>query len=150
MKLVIIIVIVLVVFGGGGTAGWYFFFRDAGVEAKDEPPPPPETTFLEIDSINVPVIKNGVIQRYVLLRVTLDLRDDSVKQQAQLIMPKLRDSYIRELYGYFEGLPDNSRGIDVRAIKNRLKHASDQIVGQGAVKDILIQGAFERDWKPSN
>lgn len=148
MKLAIIIVVVLVLLGGGGAATWFLVLKE---DPNAEPPPPePEAvSFLELDALNVPVLKNGGIERYILLRVTLDMRDDDAKELAKNYMPKLRDRYISDLYGYFENLPAGAKGINIDTIKRRMLRTSDALLGKGAVKKILVQGVFERPWKAS-
>jgi flagellar protein FliL len=93
MKLAIIIVVVLVLLGGGGAAMWFLVLKEDTEEVAPKEPEPIAATFLELDALNVPVIQDGKIQRYILLRVTLDMRDDEVRTLALSYMPKLRDKY---------------------------------------------------------
>jgi flagellar protein FliL len=147
MKLAIIIVVVLVLLGGGGAATWFLVLKEDTGEAPPPEPEPITATFLELDALNVPVIQNGKIQRYILLRVTLDMRDAEVRTLALSYMPKLRDKYINDLYGYFENLPPSEKGVNINVIKGRMLRVSNSVLGAGAVQKILIQGVFERPWK---
>jgi flagellar protein FliL len=146
MKIAIIIVVVLVLLGGGGAATWFLVLKE-DPEAKPEEAPIDAVAFIEMDSLNVPVIKNGVIQRYVLLRVTLDMRDGEARTLALAAMPKLRDRFINDLYGYFENLPASEKGVNIKTIKRRMLRTSNAVLGADAVRDILILGVFERPWK---
>lgn len=146
MKMAIIIVVVLVLLGGGGAATWFLVLKE-DPDKEPEAPPPEAVAFLEMDSLNVPVIKNGVIQRYVLLRVTLDMRDAEARTLAIAAMPKLRDRFINDLYGYFENLPASEKGVNIKTIKRRMLRTSNGVLGADVVRDILILGVFERPWK---
>ncbi|MBT5108863.1 MAG: hypothetical protein HOM25_09285 [Rhodospirillaceae bacterium] len=148
MKIAIIILLVLVLLGGGGAATWFLVLKE-DPEQKPEEAPVTAVSFLEMESLNVPVIKNGVIQRYVLLRVTLDLRDDAARKMASAAKPKLRDKFFNDLYGYFATLPPTEKGVNIKAIKRRMLRISKAILGDDAVQDILILGVFERPWKPT-
>ena len=138
----------MILLGGGGAATWFLVLKE-DPDKKPEELPPAAVSFLEMESLNVPVIKNSVIQRYILLRVTLDLRDDEARKLASAAMPKLRDKFINDLYGYFATLPPTEKGVNIKAIKRRLLRISGGILGEDAVQDILILGVFERPWKPT-
>jgi flagellar basal body-associated protein FliL len=130
-------------------ATWFLVLKEDTTEVKPPEPEPITATFLELDALNVPVIQDGKIQRYILLRVTLDMRDDEVRTSALSYMPKLRDKLFNDLYGYFENLPANAQGVNIKAIKRRMLRTSNEVLGDGAVQKILVQGVFERPWKGS-
>ena len=148
MKLIIIIVVVLMLVAGGGAATWFFVLDDPNKTAEPEPPPVP--VFLELETLSVHVIRGGGVQKYIVLDLTLELRDAEAKALAENKMPKLRDVFINALTQYFTNLPTLKDGIDISHIKRRLLRHSEKALGKGAVKDILVQSVFEREWKPTN
>lgn len=150
MKLIIIIVVVLVLVAGGGAATWFFVLDDPNKTAKEEPPPPVDPIFLEMETLSVHVIRGGGVQKYIVLDITLEMRDAEAKALAEKKMPKLRDVYISALNDYFTNLPSLKTGVKVTHIKRRLISRSEKALGKEAVKDVLVQSVFERDWKPTN
>lgn len=150
MKLIIIIVVVLMLVGGGGAATWFFVIDDPNKSAEPEPPPVVDPIFLELETLSVHVIRGGGVQKYIVLDITLELRDAEAKTRAEKKMPKLRDVYINALNEYFTNLPSIKSGVKVSHIKRRLLRHSEKALGKGAVTDVLVQSVFERDWEPTN
>jgi flagellar FliL protein len=150
MKLIIIIVVVLVLVVGGGAATWFFVLGDPSAEAKEEAPPPVDPVSLALETLNVHVIRGGGAGKLIVLDVTLELRDLPTKTLAQNKMPKLRDVFINALNEYFTNLPSLKGTLNVPHIKRRLLKHSEKALGKDAVKDVLVQGVFERDWRQAN
>ena len=148
MKLIIIIVVVIMLVAGGGAATYFFVLAEPKKEEKGPQLPPPPV-FLKMDTLSVGVIRDGSIKEYVVLDITLEMRDEAAKSLAENKMPKLRDVYIAGLSEYFANLPSLKEGAKVPQIKRRLLSQSEKALGPGAVKDVLVQGIFERDWKPT-
>lgn len=149
MKRIILAVVAILLVGGGGAAAWFFFLKAApGDDIRDVHDTASKPEFLEIDSLSVPVIKDGRVQKYVLLRLTLEMKDVKAKNVGKEAMPLLKDAYLRDLHGYFADQPASEEGIDVRVVKARLMRVSERLFGAGQVVNVLIQGAFERQWKP--
>ncbi|NKB57864.1 MAG: hypothetical protein GKS00_16190 [Alphaproteobacteria bacterium] len=148
MKLIIIIVVVLVLVAGGGAATWFFVLGDT--ETAEEEAPPADPVFLAMETLSVHVIRDGGVQKYIVLDITLELRDLPAKALAELKIPKLRDVFINALNEYFTNLPSLKAGLKVPHIKKRLLRHSEKALGKDAVKDVLVLSLFERDWKPTN
>ena len=144
-KLIIIILILLLLLGGGGGGAYYYLYV---LNAPEEPvvqeealPPPPE--FEEMDSISIPVIRSGRVMKFVLLKTALELGDSDDRDRVERYRPRLKDAYLRELHDYFSTVPVD-QPINVRAVTKRLLRASHQVLGRGVVRDILIQGVYEK------
>lgn len=150
MKLIIIIVVVLVLLAGGGAATWFFVLDDPNKTAEAEPEIPLDPIFLELETLSVHVIRGGGVQKYIVLDVTLEMRDAEAKALAEKKIPKLRDVLISALNDYFTNLPSLKAGLKIPNIKRRLISHSEKALGKGAVTDVLVQSVFERDWKPTN
>jgi flagellar basal body-associated protein FliL len=150
MKLIIIIVVVLVLVAGGGAATWFFVLGDPSAEAEEEVAPPVDPVFVTLETLSVHVIRGGGVQKYIVLDVTLEVRDLAIKTLAENKMPKLRDVFINALNEYFTNLPSLKGTLNVPHIKKRLLKHSEKALGKDAVIDVLVQGVFERDWEPTN
>lgn len=142
MKLVIIIVVIVVLLLGGGGA-WYFLFRDVDATPKKEVVMPPDPIFVKMDPLNMDVIRGGVVQKYIVLKMTLEMRDEESEKIAENNMAKIRDVFISAINEYYANLPSLKDPVNVKAVKSRLLEASARAIGEGRVKSVLIQGVFE-------
>lgn len=135
---IVSIAAILLLLGGG--AYWWFFMRDAGPEMAEEPPPP---IIVQLDPINISVIRGGAVAKYVLLRIALQVTSELARDFVLQRMPKLKNVIIRNLHEYFAEIPLNSP-VNSRVIRNRLRATTAEVVGAKAIEDVIIQGAFER------
>ncbi len=151
MKLVIIIVSVVLLLAGGGAA--FFFLQGQDSEAPEsqqtaetgeQPKVSADPVYMDVKNLVIPIIRNREIQKYVLFRITLEMHDENTKDQVRLVFPRLKDAFIKDLFDYYAYRTPGAGGINVNAVRRRLKRASDRTVGKGKVKNVLIQGAFER------
>ena len=94
------------------------------------------------------VIKNGPIQRYVLLRVTLNMRDGEARTLALAAMSKLRHRFINDLYGYFGTLPASEKSVNIKSIKRRMLRTGNAVLGADTFQGILILGVLSGRRKP--
>lgn len=100
--------------------------------------------FLEMKGLTIPVIRNGRLEKYVHVQVTLELVDASAKSLAEASYPRLKDRFYRALYDYFGYQRPGTKGINIRVVKARLMRAGVRAIGKNKIKAVLIQGAFER------
>jgi flagellar FliL protein len=144
MKLVIIIIVVIVLLLGGGGA-WFFLFRDVDTAVEKEVVMPPDPIFVVMEPLSMHVIRGGGVQKYIVLKITLELRDAESRALAENKMPKLRDVFISAMNEYYTNLPSLDEAVNVRAVKERLIEASAKAIGEGRVTGVLVQGVFERE-----
>lgn len=150
MKRIILAVVAVLLIAGAGAAAWFFFIKakpeDHVRDDVHETAGKPE--FLELDSLSVPVIRGGRLDKYIMLRLTLEMKDAKAKAVGKEAMPLVKDAFLRDLHGFFADQPPTDEGIDVRLVKARLMRVSERLFGPGQVVNVLVQGAFEREWKP--
>ncbi|MBP5855793.1 hypothetical protein KAJ83_02150 [Marivibrio halodurans] len=148
-KLLIILVLLILLLGaGGGGAYWWFLMRDAGEghEASDAAPddgPGEPAVYVELEALTIPVIRGGAVAKYVLLQISLEVEDLAAREEIQERMPRLMDAFLRDLHAYFASVPLDSP-LNVRTVKARLRAIADRIVGADVVREVLIQGAYEK------
>src|SRR3546814_9341724 len=99
IKRLIVMVATVVLLGGGGAATWLFFSKPE--PSGEEPAAVVDPTFINIGALSIPVIRGGQVRKYVLLHLTLELVDRKAKALAEEAMPRLRDAFLQDLYGYF-------------------------------------------------
>ncbi len=151
MKLVIIIVSVVLLLAGGGAAFFFLQGQDADApedqkiaETRERSKASADPVYLDVKNLVIPIIRNREIQKYVLFRITLEMHDENTKDEVRLAFPRLKDAFIKDLFDYYAYRTPGADGINVNAVRRRLKRASDRTVGKDKVKNVLIQGAFER------
>ncbi len=144
MKLIIIlIVIVVLAIGGGGV--WFFMFRDVDAPVEEVVEMPPDPIFVALEPLSMHVLRGGGVRKYIVLNMTLEMRDEEARALAENKMPKLRDVFIGSMNEYYSNLPSLEDSVNVTAVKKRLIEASTKAIGDGRVTGVLIQSVFERD-----
>ncbi len=160
MKKIIVIVVVILLLAGGGAAAFFFLQQeettmaagDAGetseagedasgaqLEAKKTDDP----NYLDMENLAIPIIRNRRIEKHVILKVSLEMMDEDSLEDAKPYMPRLKDAFIKDLYDYYSYQSPGAK-INTEAIKGRLKEAGDKVVGNGKIRKVLIQAAFQR------
>ena len=145
MKKIIILLVILLLVAGGGGAAYYFLVlaKESEGEVIEEEPLPPPPEFEEMDSLAVPVIRGGRVMKFVLLKTSLELVDADARDRIERYRPRLKEAYLLEMHDYFSSVPDD-QPINVRAVTKRLMKATRRVLGKGVVRDILIQGVYEK------
>jgi hypothetical protein len=148
MKLIIIIGIVVILLLGGGGAAYFFRAELFGGKHEAEKAPIAQSAnaiFVDLESMAVAVIRNQRIEKQVILQVSLEVPDEATRLKVSHALPVIKDAFIRDLYDYFAIQPPGRSGVNVEAIKKRLKRTADIVMGKGMIRAVLIQGAVERD-----
>lgn len=101
--------------------------------------------FLQIPSLAVPVIREGRVEKYIFLTVTLEMIDSDAKDVAELYVPRIKDAFFSSLFNYFGSLRPGTPGVNIRSVKARLMHAGKRAIGENKIKAVLIQKAFEQN-----
>jgi flagellar FliL protein len=158
MKKLIFILLPLLLLGGGGAGAWFFFFNaPAEGEQADEVHETaeatehggghggaPEATFVDVGELIVPVYNRDGQDNFMVVRMELEVGEAMSADQVRYLLPRLRDAYIGTLStmaGRGELVEESRRAA---TIKRALKLASDRVLGPDAVKDVLLQRAWQQ------
>ena len=147
MNRIVIIIIAIFVIAGAGGAIWYFFMQaDAPIEDQsgENKSSFEESEFVDIENLSIPVIREGRVDRYILISVSLEMRDQASKALGDEAFPRLKDAVFSQLYSYFSVQQSGQSGINVAQVKARLLWAAERAIGKGHVRQVIIQGAYER------
>ena len=147
MNRIVIIIIAIFVIAGAGGAIWYFFMQaDAPIEDQsgENKSSFEESEFVDIENLSIPVIREGRVDRYILISVSLEMRDQDSKALGDEAFPRLKDAVFSQLYSYFSVQQSGQSGINVAQVKARLLWAAERAIGKGHVRQVIIQGAYER------
>lgn len=157
MKKVITIVVVILLLAGGGAAAYFFLLQEetstasgeagelgeAAAGAQLEAKKTDDPNYLDMENLAIPIIRNRRIEKHVILKVSLEMMDEDTMEDAKPYMPRLKDAFIKDLYDYYSYQSPGAK-INTEAIKGRLKEAGDKVVGNGKIRKVLIQAAFQR------
>ncbi len=163
MKAIIIGVLALLILGGGG-AGAYFYFKnpanaavtsgeEEGGHAKKaekksghgEEGAALNVHFVELDALILPIVGKDGVSQVVSLVVALEVGDEAAAEEVKLMTPRLKDAFIRDLYGSLNREAAMTGGVvQVGAIKKRLTEISKKVLGEEVVQDVLLQVVSQR------
>ena len=58
---------------------------------------------------------------------------------------RLKNAFLMDLHGYFADRPVDKKGVNTRTVKPRMKRVADRTLSPDVVKEVLIEGACERN-----
>lgn len=143
MKKIVLILVLLLVVGGGGI-GTLYFLKIGPFAGEEEPPPVEEVgveplRFVEIPLMTIPIIAGDRVTTTVMVQLTLETETPENQAEIERIMPRLRDAFLSDLYGFLPRLYDKKDRMDVSILRQRLQIIADREAGDGVIKGVLIQ-----------
>lgn len=138
-KLLIAVAFVLLLGGAGG--GYLVFFHGAKQDAAVEAPPPPPPEYMKLDRFVVPILRDGTVDGYSRLEVTLEITDFVTRKEIERVVPRLRNAIQSDLHAY---LPlRRAQGIgatgDVEGMRKRILQVVEKQTGKGKVTGVLLE-----------
>ncbi len=94
--------------------------------------------YVDIDGLSVPVASGRRFTHYMYLDAKIELTDRSKADEVFSRLPFFRDKALRELHRKSVIRTDGIPGIDIRAIKERLKLMAIEIYGEKLVSQVLV------------
>lgn len=147
MMKIILAVVLLLLLGGGAGGYWYMYLReDPDMAEVEEPPPPP--VFVEFNPIQIPVLGPEAIEETFVISLALEAPSDEEAAQVVLYSPRLNDAFLQVLYGVVQREKLRRGTLDMRLVKARVLKASNQVLGEGIVSDVLVQAIGQRSRAP--
>lgn len=148
MKKIVFFALALMVLVGAGVGGFILFGQKPKEgEAKVEEPPKPKgpPAFLQVGPIILPLVGETRVEQNILLVVSIELGNESVREQVRPLVPRLNDAFLRALYGGL-GKGDVVEGqiVNVTAVKAKLVKATEEVLGPNVAQDVLIQSVTQR------
>lgn len=158
MKIAIMAIVAILVLGGGA-GGAYFYFgqkAEASVGGTEEHTAAKEDhgkkegkaehlAFVEMDPLILPIIDAEGINQLVSLVIVLQVHDEEQKAEVSAQMFRIKDAYIQDMYGSLNKHVAVKDGvIQVDVLKAKLTAASERVLGEGVVTDVLLQVVQQR------
>lgn len=144
-KLIIFALVGLLFAGGAGGGAFVFYGNDTSAEEEDAPPVIEDLRrigYIRIKPIFIQVeTDRGELQNVVVelaLEVEKDGRDEA---RIKLIMPRLFEAYLRTLTDRPLAAAADGK-TDVTHIKNRIRAVNLEILGPGAVHDVVMRNIW--------
>lgn len=102
--------------------------------------------YVELKPLIVPVFARHSKVEILALNLVIEAKDTEDSHKITENTPKLRDGFIRSLYGRMEAdfLIDKNGILDVEMLKKRLMAVADHVMEPGTVSDILLQGVVHQ------
>ena len=141
--------LLLLLLGGGGVGTWWMLSEN-GQEAlkKVGLRKPPSPGYIEFQPFVVPVLRSGQVTHHLTIVLTLEIKNEELVEPALTHMPRLKDSILREFQGLYSRRFVTDQGFDNAVVRERLKVASERVLGSGMVTDLELSIAERR--KPPN
>ena len=152
MKRLLFLLLGVVLLGTGGLGGAAMFGYGPlaplfGTQKKKEepPPPPPEpkARVVTIGTFVIPVIQNHGISRQIGLDIDLKV-DPAQNEKVSHELTRLHHAFLLRLYELVPRHSDVHSAIDRRTIHDELLKISNDIYGDGVVRDVVIKSIYDR------
>jgi flagellar basal body-associated protein FliL len=114
--------------------------------ADDAAPKHKETqsdSFIMIEPMYTTVVDAGRPDGMLLVAIGLDIPDPTLRAQANLGMPVLRDAYVRSLMSYSAAVVRPDHQPDVGLIADRLQRVTDRELHRKGARVLLAQVALQ-------
>jgi flagellar FliL protein len=164
MKYIMILLMAVCLLGAGGAAGFFAFQKQAvaslGAEnatalaakkARDKAALSAEEIaknlrFVKLDPIILPIIDTQGVSQVVTLIVSLEVDSEEKAKRAELLIPRLKDAFIQDMYGVLNRKAATSGGlVKVDQLKARLNRISIKVLGKGNINSVLLQVVNQRE-----
>ncbi len=152
MQRFIILFFLILFVAVGGAAGWWFLTTDNRSEVAKQTAALEEeeagliesTRFIKLESIVLPIIREGRVILHLTLTVAVELDQPMEKTEVTALMPLLKDAVFTELHGIYSLRYVQERGYDLPIVNDRLFQITERVLGSGIVKSVQIRGLSKR------
>lgn len=153
MKKIIAIVLILLLLVAGGLGGSAVLgygplapLFKTNLKKAEEPPPVPEapkSKMLDLGSFYIPIITGHDIRRQMGIDLQMDVANEKV-ELATASMPRLISAVRIELFDLIPAHSDAKSKADRQFIREQLRRELSEMLGEGAVREVVIKGMYER------
>ncbi|MFZ4761581.1 MAG: hypothetical protein ACOYK8_02040 [Alphaproteobacteria bacterium] len=119
--------------------------EEKGGHDKEDPNEPHYVHFQQ--RVIIPMFSGKNIVQVVALQLALEVNTSSQADKVRNMFPRLQNAYLETLYGNMDNsniISDTGR-VNLGFIKSQIAVASEKILGEGVLKDVLIQSVSQRE-----
>ena len=131
-------------------AAVFLVFFSFSAHASEGEKPKDGPMYVDFKNIVVPVIKKNGSTGVLAVTMMAEVKDEKDQTQVTDYMPKLRDAFIRVLYGNIESkrFVKEDGALDIDQIKNKLLQSAEYVMKskENPIKDILFQNIAEQTY----
>jgi flagellar basal body-associated protein FliL len=101
--------------------------------------------YVHITPLVLPVISDQGLEQIVTVIIDVEVNSYDVAEKMHTNMPRVKDTLMRALYGGLgKGNLRDGKLVNVNKIKAKTTAALTEVLGPGAVKEVLVQGVGQR------
>lgn len=102
-------------------------------------------SYVRFPPIFIPIIQGDQVTRQIGVTLMLELAKGQEKEPIEAKRLQLNDAFVRDLYAFFQQRAAvKSNDIDELYLKDRLLKVADNVIGDKAVREVLIEQFFEQ------
>ena len=102
-------------------------------------------SYVRFPPIFIPIIQGDQVTRQIGVTLMLELAKGQEKEPIEAKRIQLNDAFVRDLYAFFQQRAAvKSNDIDEVYLKDRLLKVADNVIGDKAVREVLIEQFFEQ------
>jgi flagellar basal body-associated protein FliL len=101
--------------------------------------------YVHITPMVLPVISEQGLEQIITVIIDVEVKDYDIAEKMHTNMPRVKDTLMRALYGGLgRGSLRDGKLVNVNKIKAKTTAALNEALGDGAVREVLIQGVGQR------
>ena len=94
-------------------------------------------SWVMVDPYTIPIIQEGRLRGRLSVSFGMDVPDDKLRETTELMMPRLRDSWLSELNLYAATALRPKRAADIAAVSNLLQRTADNVLQKPGSKVLM-------------
>jgi len=118
------------------------FQEEPSVEVEEEEEEV-KSIFIDMEPILIPIFQGDDVVAKVQIQLKLETRSSKKVVRIQRIMPRIADTFIKDLHAFMPRLLKKEERIDAFILKQRLKLIADRKFGKGLISDVLVQSVLD-------
>ncbi len=100
-------------------------------------------SWVVVDSFTVAIIQDGRLRGRFTVTFGMDVPDDALREKAEALMPRLRDTWLNDLSLYAATTLRQRRAADVPGVSDLLRAGADRVLGKPGAKVLMAQARVD-------
>ena len=100
--------------------------------------------YVRLDRIIISLFRGGAVERQIGYMLLLEVANEKIADGVRELRPRLMDAFVRELNMLAAGPRVADEGIDPALMKRRLIAVGGRVLGEGAIRDVLVEKSYGR------
>src|SRR5262245_10103658 len=106
-------------------------------------PPTSLKSWVMVDPFTISVIQDGDVRGKLTVNFGMDVPDNELRDKAEVLMPRLRDAWLRSLNLYAATALRPHRQADVGELSARIQQTADEVLGKPGAKVLMAQAVVD-------